>query len=130
MAMEQCLDLLSQDNYCNVIIEADFELIINSLKRKNSGTTVEKVSNHWKLIQDFQRIQVYLQNLHTVNFHHVRRKANRLADLLANQGINYIEDKVLMEWKELSQRRLRALCFEHVEEDRRLFRHKARDTSS
>lgn len=32
VALEQCLDFPSQDNYCNVMIEADFELIINLVK--------------------------------------------------------------------------------------------------
>lgn len=32
MAIEQCLEFLKQDNRSNVIIEADSELIINSVK--------------------------------------------------------------------------------------------------
>lgn len=108
MALEQCLDFLSQDNYFNVMIEAEFELIINSVKKKNSGTTPEKVSKHWKLIRVFQRIQGHLQGLCTVSFHHVRRKVNKLADLLANQSVNYTDDKVSMKWQDLCPRRLKA----------------------
>jgi len=33
MALEQCLDFLEQDNCQNVIVEADSELIISSIKR-------------------------------------------------------------------------------------------------
>lgn len=50
MAMEQCLDFLKQDNCLNVIIEADFELIINSIKRISCGMVLKKVSKHSRLI--------------------------------------------------------------------------------
>lgn len=44
MVMEQCLDLLKRCKYYNVIIEADSELVINSVKRINCGSELEKVS--------------------------------------------------------------------------------------
>ena len=113
-----------------MIIEADSELVINSVKKINSGTASEKVSKHWKLIRDFQGIQDHLQNLRTVSFHHVHREANKLADLLANQGVSCIEVKVSMDWQELRQSRLRTLYCEQEEEDRRVFRHKAMEASS
>lgn len=100
------------------------------MKRINSGTMPQKVSKQWKLIRVFQRIQDHLQNLHIVSFHHVRRKANKLANLLANQGVSNIEVKVLLEWQELRQSRLRTLCCKQEEEDRRVFRHKAREAST
>eukprot|EP00253_Pinus_taeda_P010632 PITA_10632 len=84
MALEQCLDFLEQDNRQNVIIEANSELIINSVKRISCGTEPKKVSKHWRLIQVFQRIQLHLLCLRTVSFNHVRRTANKLADILAN----------------------------------------------
>lgn len=60
MALEQCLEILKQDNLQNIIIEADSELIINSIKRICYGTEPEKVSRHWRLLQVFQRIQFHL----------------------------------------------------------------------
>jgi len=50
MAMEQCLDLLKQENYHNVIINDDSKLVINSVKKINYDLEPEKVSQHWKLI--------------------------------------------------------------------------------
>lgn len=44
MALEQCLDFLKKDNLQNVIVKADPELIINSIKRISGGTESEKVS--------------------------------------------------------------------------------------
>lgn len=44
MALEQCLEFLKQDNLHNIIVEADLELIINSVKRISYGTEPERVS--------------------------------------------------------------------------------------
>lgn len=44
MAMELCLEILLKYNIQNVIIEADSELVINSVKRINVGTALEKIS--------------------------------------------------------------------------------------
>jgi len=46
MALEQCLEVLIQNNCQNVIIEADSELVINAAKRISNGTGSEKVTKH------------------------------------------------------------------------------------
>lgn len=71
MAMEQFLELLMQNNRQNVIVKADLELIINIVKKISWGSEPEKVSNHWRLILVFQRIQLHLIGLHMVSFNHV-----------------------------------------------------------
>jgi len=50
MALDQCLEMLINSDLHNAIIEADFELIINSFKKIENGTTPEKVSKHWRLL--------------------------------------------------------------------------------
>lgn len=47
MVLEQCLEILKNDNLHNIIIEVDFELIINSVKKTCYGSAPEKVSRHW-----------------------------------------------------------------------------------
>ncbi len=46
MAMELCLEILLKYNIHNVIIEADSELVINSVKRINAGAAPEKILEH------------------------------------------------------------------------------------
>lgn len=46
MALEKCLEMLKNDNIQNNIIEADSELIINSVKRIYYGSALEKVLRH------------------------------------------------------------------------------------
>lgn len=45
MALEQCLEIMLQIRSPNVIIEADSEITINSIKRISCGSKPEKVSN-------------------------------------------------------------------------------------
>lgn len=87
MALDQFLEILVDLNSHNVIIEADSELIIKATKKMCNGTTLENVSKHWRLSQVFHRIHTHLHTLRTVNFFHVKRKANMLADHLANEGV-------------------------------------------
>lgn len=129
MALEQCLEFLTQNHGSNVIIEADSEITINSVKRINYGTRQEKVSNHWKLIQVYQRIQVHLEGLRTLSFNHVRRTANKLADSLANQGVNNADCGMAKKWQEIPQNRLKFLCEEQATKDREVVRYRARMTS-
>lgn len=80
------------------MIEADSELIINSVQKIDNGTAPDKVSKHWKLNRVFQGIQSHLQGLRTISFHHVHRHANKLVDLLANQGVRCIRKNGLTKW--------------------------------
>ena len=96
-----------QSNCQNVIIEADSELVINAAKRISNGTGPEKVTKHWRLTRVLQRIQVHLQELHTLIFIHVRRKANKLADILANQGVSNKDSVILRRWNTMVQSNLK-----------------------
>lgn len=51
MALEQSLEILKNSNLQNTIIEADYELIINLVKRICYGSAPDKVSKHWRLLQ-------------------------------------------------------------------------------
>lgn len=130
MALEQCLDFLKQDNLQNIIIEADSELIINSVKRICCGTEPKKVSSHWRLIQVFQRIQFHLLDLHTVSFTHVRRTANKVVNILANQGVVCTKNMVKLIWREMPQNILREQCFNQAKEDNRVLQNRATEAGS
>eukprot|EP00253_Pinus_taeda_P024910 PITA_24910 len=130
LAMEHCLEFLLQHNQHNVIVEANSDLIINSAKKIIRGTAPEKVSKNWRLILIFQRIHNHLQGLRTITFKHVRRTANKLADLLANQGVNCTEEKFATKWQELTQLSLKAKFHDQVEEDWLLFRSRTMEGST
>lgn len=87
MALDQCLEILVNSSSPNVIIEADSELIIREANKISNGTSPDKVLKHWKLLRVFYRIYSRLRTLKTIRFSHVKRKANMLADRLANEGV-------------------------------------------
>jgi len=114
MALEQYLEILTQNHNPNVIIEADSKITINSVKGISCGSKPEKVSNHWRLIQVYQRIQAHLQGVCTVSFNHVRRNSNKLVDILANQGVDSVECKMEKKWQEMPQNCLKVLYNEQA----------------
>lgn len=113
-----------QSNCQNVIVEADSELLINAAKRISNGTGLEKVTKQWRLTRVLQRIQVHLLELCTLRFTHVRRKTNKLADILANQGVSSKDSAILRRWNTMVQSNLKKLCHNRVEEDKEEYRHK------
>lgn len=124
-ALEQCLEILKNDNLENIIIEAYFELIINLVKRICCGSTPEKVSIHWRLFQVYQRIHLHLQNMRTLSFTHVRRMTNKLVDILANKGALCTKSSNKYRWQEVPQGRLRDDCLNQENEGREI--HKNRE---
>lgn len=87
LELDQCLEILVEENLQNANIEAESEFIIRVAKKIHNGTSPDKVSKHWKLLQVFFRIHSHLQTLRMIRFIHVRRKANMLGDRLANEGV-------------------------------------------
>ena len=87
MELKQCLEILVDSNSHNVIIEEDSKLIIRVAKKICNGSSPDKVSKHWKLLQVFHHIYSHLQTLKTVRFVHVKRKANMLVNRVANEGV-------------------------------------------
>ena len=124
MALEQCLEILKNNNLKNIIIEVDSELIINLIKRIYRGSTPEKVLRYWRLVQDYQRINSHLQNMRTSSFTHVRWTTNKLVDIIANKGALCAKINIKYRWNEVSQGRLRDDCLSQAKADRELYQNK------
>ena len=121
MALEQCLELLKLNHSSNFLIKVDSEISINAVRKISFGTAPKKVSQQWRLIQGYQRIQKLLQSLQTISFNHVQRKANKLADLLTNLGVINPDYKIEMNWQEMPLSRLKALCDAQAAKDKEIF---------
>lgn len=117
MALDQCLEILVDLNSPNFIIEVDSELIIKVGKKMCNGTTSKKVSKHWRLSQVFHRIHTHLQTLRTVNFVHVKIKANMLADCLANEGVISKGSGTRHVWESIPPGKLCDDCLCHAAKD-------------
>lgn len=122
MAMEHCLEILRDSNLHNIIIEVDSKLIINLVNKIGNGSTPDKVSRHWRLLQVYQRIQSHLQNMRTLSFIHMRRTTNRLVNILANEGVLCSKTNIRYDWIGTPQGHLREECSKHAILDRELYR--------
>lgn len=121
MALKQCLEILRDSNLHNTIIETNFELIIHLVKKICYGSTPDKVSRHWRLLQVYQRIQSHPQNMKTPSFTHVHLTTNKLVDILANEGILCAKRNKIYDWKGTHQGRLKEVCLRQVNMDREFY---------
>ena len=81
-------------------MEGDSQIIIQFSTRILHGSSSTKVSTSWRLANKLKLLKQLIQNHRAINFHHVRRKANIVADLLANKGV---ESQNALQYSSLSQ---------------------------
>jgi len=63
------------------------------------GTPSNKIGNSWRLVERLELVEDWLRAHRAVNFKHIRREGNKVADLLANIGV---ESNSTMKANELS----------------------------
>ena len=88
MGLTRGLQLAIENNFTKLIVEGDSQIIINLLRRILKGANPERISPSWRLLHGMQIISDSLRPNVTLIPAHVRRKANLVADDLANMGIN------------------------------------------
>jgi ribonuclease HI len=74
-----------------LIAEGDSQIIINLLSHLLNGAEPENISPSWRLMNGLIRIKSILQPQWVILPSHVRRKANQVADMLANFGVDLQE---------------------------------------
>lgn len=52
------------------------------------GAPLEKVSSSWRLAERLELIEEWISSHRAITFKHIRRNGNKVADLLANIGVN------------------------------------------
>lgn len=72
------------------MIKGDSQLAITAAKKMYAGTKPNKVTHHWRLAKVTERIAEQLGWLKGLVFQAIRRKANTVADHLANVGIEHL----------------------------------------
>ena len=70
-----------------LIIEGDSQIIINMVTKLMQGSPIHKVSNCWRMAQRLELIDRWLSQHQAISFRHTRREGNKLADFLANLGV-------------------------------------------
>jgi hypothetical protein len=87
--------LAIKNNFTKLIVEGDSQIIINLLRKILNGANPDRISPSWRLLHGLQIITDSLRPNLAIIPAHVRRKANQVADELANMGINWSESELL-----------------------------------
>ena len=59
-ALETGLEILSREGMKNTIVEGDSTLVINTARRLQNDTRMEKIQRHWRLAHSLPKIQEHL----------------------------------------------------------------------
>jgi len=82
------IGIADQHGYYPLTVEGDSQILINAAIRIQSGTPATKVSSSWRLLRRLESLEVRLKGTNSISFQHVKREANKVADHLANQGVD------------------------------------------
>lgn len=80
--------ITDQKNFFPLEVEGDSLILINAATRIQAGTTSSKIASNWRLLSRLELLEERLRQPHSILFKHVKRTANKVADRLANQGVN------------------------------------------
>eukprot|EP00253_Pinus_taeda_P011233 PITA_11233 len=77
-----------QHNFYPLEVEGDSLILINAATRIQAGSSAAKIASSWRLLSRLETLEERLRRPNSIIFKHVRRNANKVADRLANQGVN------------------------------------------
>lgn len=78
--------MASQHGWFPIILEGDSQVILQMENKHLHGRSVSQVAKNWKMTHSLKQLVILLRRHLEVQCHHVRRKENKLVDLLANYG--------------------------------------------
>ena len=69
-------------------IEGDSQILINLSKQLLNGAHAQKIAHSWRLEARLKKIEDWLINNRALIFKYIRREGNKVADFLANMGVD------------------------------------------
>ena len=88
----QGLRLVSKEGWFLVTIEGYSKVIIQMARKISMGQKVEKLTIGWRLLSRLETLSCLISTCSASSFGHVRREANKVADLMANVGVEGGQD--------------------------------------
>ena len=85
-------------NIYPVTFEGDSQIIINLAKKLQQGYQIHRLTKNWRLEFRVERLAETISRVRHCAFSHVRRRANNVADKLANQGVKAKENFAYFQW--------------------------------
>jgi len=85
------LKIAHEKEYFPLIIEGDSQILIRMITKLQHGSSIHKVSNSWRMAQRLELTNQWLSQHQEIVFKHTRREGNKLADILANIGVEAMD---------------------------------------
>lgn len=86
------LNIAQKDGFSPLIVEGDSQILINMAIKIQQGTEAQKTSKSWRMVSRLELLQSWLKENRATTFNHIRREGNKLADFLANLGVDRGQD--------------------------------------
>ena len=77
-----------ENNFTKIIIEGDSQSLFSVLSKIMQGTKFAEITSNWRLTYGLEELEHLLPRFSTTVPSHIKRNDNRLADRLANIGID------------------------------------------
>lgn len=83
----QALILMQSNGFFPLTIDSDSQIIINMITKIMQVTSSHKVGNSWRMDKRLELIECWLFSHREVTLKNIRREGKKVADLLANIGV-------------------------------------------
>jgi len=67
-------------------------------KKLQQGQSVDRITKNWRLEFRVERLAELLKQCPECTFNHIRRKGNKVADILANRGVTAESSYEIVKW--------------------------------
>ena len=102
-----------------IVLEGDSQVILQMALKLLNGKQISKVPDNWKMNFSLEEHQTLLRQHSEVQVHHVRRKANKLEDLVANYGAQQRQELKYQKWMDPMEEDFRKQCSKILEQDQK-----------
>eukprot|EP00253_Pinus_taeda_P010319 PITA_10319 len=116
-ALEHGLRIAKSRNFHNLIAEGDSSLVITTVQKLQRGIKANKAIKHWRLAKVTESIEELLRGLQGTVLHAIRRRANKVADYLANCGVDSQGSGWDSCWEEVNCQSLKDRCAQLAQQD-------------
>jgi len=80
--------IAEQENWYPLEVEGDSLIIIAAVIRIQAGSPASKIATSWILLSRLEQMEEKLRTPRSITFRHVRHTTNKVADRMANQGVD------------------------------------------
>ena len=82
------IKVVIRNGWLSTVVEGDSSIRVQMTKHLSNGKSTEKVSLSWRLASRLVALCILIMVHTMISFQHVKRDANKVADMLANIGTN------------------------------------------